>query len=76
MAIVAGLLGHTLYNWSLKHVRASIASVALLGEPMGSTLWAILIPSIAQIPSYYTVLGGAIILLGIYLTARKTKTLI
>jgi len=76
MAIVAGIFGHTLYNWSLKHVRASIASVALLGEPLGSTLWAILIPAIAQIPSKYTVFGGAIILLGIYLTARKTKTII
>ncbi len=76
MALVAGIFGHTLYNWSLKHVRASLASVALLGEPIGSTIWAILIPAIAQIPSYYTILGGAIILLGIYLTARKTKTLI
>ena len=76
MAIVAGIFGHTLYNWSLKHVRASLASVALLGEPLGSTLWAILIPAIAQIPSKYTVFGGVIILLGIYLTARKTKTLI
>jgi drug/metabolite transporter (DMT)-like permease len=76
MAIVAGLFGHTLYNWSLKHVRASVASVALLGEPLGSTLWAILIPSIAQVPSNYTIFGGGIILLGIYLTARKTKILI
>jgi len=76
MAIVAGIFGHTLYNWSLKHVRASLASVALLGEPLGSTLWAILIPAIAQIPSKYTVFGGAIILLGIYLTARKTRTIV
>jgi len=76
MAIIAGLLGHTLYNWSLKHVRASLASVALLGEPLGSTLWAMLIPAIGQIPSRYTIFGGAIILLGIYLTARKTKILV
>jgi len=76
MAIVAGIFGHTLYNWSLKHVRASLASVALLGEPLGSTFWAILIPAIAQIPSNFTVFGRAIILVGIYLTARKTKTII
>jgi drug/metabolite transporter (DMT)-like permease len=76
MAVTAGLLGHTLYNWTLKHVRASIASVALLGEPIGSTVWAMLIPAIAQIPSKYTIFGGAIILIGIYMTARKTKTLI
>ena len=72
MAIVSGLLGHTLYNWSLEHIRASLASVALLGEPLGSTLLAIAIPQINQIPSQYTILGGAIILIGIYLTAKKT----
>ena len=73
MAIVAGIFGHTLYNWALKHVRASLASVVLLGEPLGSTLLAIAIPWIHQIPSQYTIIGGIIILLGIYLTARKKE---
>lgn len=73
MAVVSGIFGHTLYNWSLGHVRASVASVALLGEPLGSTLLAFAIPWIYQIPSQYTLLGGAAILLGIYLTARKTS---
>lgn len=72
MAVVAGIFGHTLYNWSLEYVRASIASVVLLGEPLGSTLLAFAIPWIHQIPSRYTAIGGGIILLGIYLTARKT----
>lgn len=71
MAIVAGIFGHTLYNWSLKHIRASVASVVLLGEPLGSTLLAFALPWIQQTPSYYTIIGGAIILTGIYLTARK-----
>jgi drug/metabolite transporter (DMT)-like permease len=75
MAIFAGILGHTLYNWSLEYVRASIASVVLLGEPIGSSILAFLLPWISQIPSEYTILGGAIILFGIYLTARKTKTI-
>ena len=72
MAVVAGIFGHTLYNWSLEHVRASLASVVLLGEPIGSSLLAFALPWIQQIPSYYTIIGGAIILSGIYLTARKT----
>jgi drug/metabolite transporter (DMT)-like permease len=71
MAVVAGIFGHTLYNWSLKHVRASLASVVLLGEPIGSSLLAFSLPWIQQIPSYYTIIGGAIILFGIYLTAKK-----
>jgi drug/metabolite transporter (DMT)-like permease len=72
MAIVAGIFGHTLYNWSLRHIRASIASVVLLGEPLGSTLLAFALPWIQQTPSNYTIVGGAIILTGIYLTARKS----
>ena len=72
MAIVSGIFGHSLYNWSLKHVRASVASVVLLGEPIGSSILAFVIPWIHQVPSHYTVIGGGIILLGIYLTARKT----
>ena len=70
MAFVAGILGHTLYNWSLKYIRASVASVALLGEPIGSTLFAYMAPWISEIPSSYTFIGGAIILTGIYLTSR------
>jgi drug/metabolite transporter (DMT)-like permease len=73
MALISGIFGHTLYNWSLKHIRASVASVALLGEPLGSTILAFFIPWIQQTPSYYTVIGGAIILLGIYLTAKNKK---
>ena len=72
MAIVSGIFGHTLYNWSLKYVRAAIASIALLGEPLGSTILAIIIPWIHQIPSEYTLIGGIFILLGIYLNARKS----
>lgn len=73
MAVVAGIFGHTLYNWSLEHIRASIASVVLLGEPIGSSLLAFALPWIQQTPSYYTIIGGAIILSGIYLTVRKSN---
>ena len=71
MAIVAGIFGHTFYNWSLQHIRASVASVVLLGEPIGSSILAFLLPWIQQTPSFYTIIGGAVILSGIYLTARK-----
>ena len=73
MALVSGIFGHTLYNWSLGYIRASIMSVALLGEPIGSSLLAYAIPWIHQEPSVYTIVGGGIILLGIYLTARSMR---
>ena len=73
MAIVAGILGHTLYNWSLEYIRASLASVVLLGEPIGSSILALVFPWIHQIPSKFTIIGGGIILFGIYLTSIEKK---
>lgn len=73
MAVVSGIFGHTLYNWSLGYIRASVMSVALLGEPIGSSLLAFVIPWIHQAPSFYTIVGGGIIFIGIYLTARTIK---
>ena len=70
MALVPGIFGHTLYNWALKYVRASVASVSLLGEPLGSTLLAFALPWIRQVPSWFTVVGGGCILFGIYLASR------
>ncbi|MFO8133191.1 MAG: DMT family transporter [Thermoplasmatota archaeon] len=70
MALVPGIFGHTLYNWALKYVRASVASVSLLGEPLGSTMLAFALPWIHQVPSWYTLAGGTCILLGIYLASR------
>jgi len=73
MAVVSGIFGHTLYNWSLEYIRASVASVVLLGEPIGSSLLAYALPWIHQEPSIYTIIGGGIILLGIYLTSRNVE---
>ena len=73
MALVSGIFGHTLYNWTLEHIRASVASVFLLGEPIGSSLLAYAIPWIHQEPSIYTIIGGGIILLGICLTSRNVE---
>jgi drug/metabolite transporter (DMT)-like permease len=73
MAILSGIGGHTLYNWSLAHVRASLASVALLGEPIISSMLALIIPWINEIPTQWTILGGGVILTGVYLTAREKK---
>jgi len=70
MAFISGILGHTLYNWSLAYIRASVASVSLLGEPIVSSLLAYIIPSIHQEPTVFAIIGGCAILVGIYLTTR------
>ena len=71
MAIGPTILGHTAYNWALRHVRAYVVSVTVLGEPVGATLLAALIPSIAELPGALTLAGGGVILAGILLTVRR-----
>ena len=73
MAIGPTILGHTAYNWALRHVRAYVVSVTVLGEPVGATLLAAMIPSIAEVPGVLTLAGGAIILAGILLTANREQ---
>ncbi|WP_256684192.1 DMT family transporter [Halococcus qingdaonensis] len=67
MAIGPGIFGHTVLNWALAHLESSVVSVSLLGEPIGSALLALLL---GEVPSALTVVGGAVILLGITVTAR------
>ena len=67
------LLGHTGMNWALKHARAYQVNIVLLGEPVGATLIAAMLPGIAEVPTAYTLLGGLVILAGILLAERKRQ---
>lgn len=71
MAIGPGLFGHTVINWALAHVESSVVSVSLLGEPVGSTLLALVL--LGEIPTVITVAGGAVVLTGILVTARERE---
>jgi urea transporter len=42
-----------------------------LGEPIGATLLAALLPGIAEVPGPGTLIGGAVVLCGVLLAARK-----
>jgi len=67
LALGPGLLGHTVINWVLAHLRSSVVSVSLLGEPVGSSLLALAL--LAEAPTAFTVVGGAVVLTGIAVTA-------
>jgi drug/metabolite transporter (DMT)-like permease len=67
LAVGPGLFGHTVINWALAHLRSSLVSVSLLGEPVGSTLLALAL--LAEVPTAFTVVGGVVVLAGIGLTA-------
>lgn len=65
LAAVPQLIGHSSYNFALRHLSATLVSVATLGEPIGSTLLAAAV--LGEQPSSLVVLGGSIVLGGIAL---------
>ena len=71
LAVGPGLLGHTVINWALAHLESSVVSVSLLGEPVGATILAFVF--LAEAPTAFTVLGGVVVLAGIYITARDRE---
>jgi len=70
LALIPQLLGHTAFNWALRFVPATFVALALLGEPIGTTLLAVIF--LGESPRLGEITGGVIILGGIYL-ATKTK---
>lgn len=71
LALGPQLLGHTSYNWSLKHVSATFVAVVTLGEPIGSAFFAFLIFGETLAPLQAA--GFALLLAGIYLAARGER---
>lgn len=76
-ALAAGpmLLGHTGMNWALKHLPAPVVNLTVLGEPVGASLLAMLIPAIGERPDVWTLAGGALILgAAVYALEERAKS--
>lgn len=68
LAVFPTIFGHTLFNWALRYLPASVISVNILGEPVGASLMAWLLWRTA--PGSVSLTGGLVILLGIALFLR------
>ena len=73
LALGPQLIGHTTFNWALRYVPAPTVAMAVLGEPVGTTILAWLI--LRQAPTAYEAIGGAVICAGIYLAAADVPRL-
>ena len=62
------ILGHTLLNWALRYVQTSIISGTILAEPVVSAVLAWLV--LSEKPGLATILGGTIVLAGLFLLLR------
>ncbi len=71
LAIFPTILGHTVFNWALRYVKAAVISVSILGEPVGAIILAI--PILREVPGPAQLLGGAITLGGMYWFVRASS---
>lgn len=63
LALISNLLGHTLFNWSLKWVSTNVISIAILFEPVGASILAYYI--FHETLSMSQITGGIIVIAGI-----------
>jgi drug/metabolite transporter (DMT)-like permease len=71
LALIPTVLGHSMYNYLLKFVRAHLVAVTILGEPIGATVFAALI--FKEFPPFTTYIGGVLILGGIFAALYKSS---
>jgi drug/metabolite transporter (DMT)-like permease len=73
LAVGPQLIGHSSLNWALRFFPATLVALFILGEPVGAGLLAYFI--LGESPGAGLLGGGAMVLLGIYLSAREERRL-
>ncbi len=68
LALVCTVLGHTLFNWVLRYVQASVVSVSVLGEPLGAIVWASVF--LHEYPTLRQTVGACFIFGGLFVFTR------
>lgn len=71
LALAPQLIGHSTYNWALRYLPAALVSITTLGEPIGSAILAYFI--LRETPTVLTIIGGILILGGIYISSRANR---
>lgn len=65
LALIPNLLGHTIFNWTIKWLSASTISMAILFEPVGATILAYFL--LNEQTAWFQIIGGLIVISGISL---------
>ncbi len=71
LAVIPQLVGHTSINWALKHLRAGMIAISILGEAIGATILAYLF--FGETVSTPQIAGMALIFTAIIIASRKGK---
>ncbi|MDJ0511485.1 MAG: DMT family transporter [Crocosphaera sp.] len=71
MAIFSQLIGHTSINWSLRWLSTPLVTLAILFEPVGSSILGFLI--FQEVPSIFVFIGAFFILVGVILAVISSQ---
>jgi len=71
LALIPQVTGHSLFNWALGKLPAAYVTLALLGEPVGSAVLALIF--LRERPSALEYAGCAIIIFGIYWAIKPRR---
>lgn len=71
LAVCSTILGHSIFSWCLKYFSPAFVSASKLCEPVGAAALAAVI--FAQIPSPLQLLGGGLILGGVFWYSRMEE---
>ena len=68
LALGPQLIGHSTLNWALRYLSATFVSIVILAEPIASGILAYLV--LDEKVTLTTMLGGVLVLTGIYIASR------
>lgn len=71
LAVFSTILGHSIFSWCLKYFTPSFVSAAKLMEPVVASILAVFL--FREIPAALQLLGGVLILTGLYAYARMEQ---
>ncbi len=71
LGLVPQLIGHSAFNWAVRHLPTTNVATHLLGEPVGSALLAWIF--LGEVPTWVSLVGAVLILTGLVRIARETQ---
>ena len=71
LAIFSTILGHSIFSWCLKFFSPSFVSASKLCEPVGAAVLAVFL--FGEIPAPLQLLGGVVILVGVWFYSRVER---
>jgi len=72
LALVPQIVGHTMFNWAVRYVTATLATVAGLMTPIGATILAWIV--LREAPGVGQVAGSLVVFTGVLLAGRGERS--